>query len=75
MTATKTAIKTVNVFGDKIQIRMVGSMWVSPCNGRQHPEARDAMRGELERYFTECGEDTECDEVMDQIEWYLDQIS
>lgn len=70
-----TATKTVNVFGDKIQVRMVGSMWVSPCNGRQYPEARDAMRVELERYFLECGDDTDSDEIREQIDGYISQMS
>lgn len=70
-----TATKTVNVFGDKIQIRMLGSMWVSPCNGRQHTEARDAMRAELERYFRECGDDTESEEIREQIDGYISQMS
>lgn len=70
-----TATKTINVFGDKIQVRMVGSMWVSPCNGRQHIEARDAMRAELERYFLECGDDVESVEIREQIAGYISQMS
>ena len=70
-----TATKTVNVFGDKIQVRYVGSMWVSPSNGQQHPEARGAMLVELEQYFSACGDDTESEEIREQIDGYISQMS
>ena len=66
--------KTVSVFGDKIKVYMLGSIWVSPCNGQQHPEARDAMRVELERYFLSCGDDVESEEIREQIAGYLSQM-
>lgn len=67
--------KVVHVHGDMIEIHWDGNMWVSPCNGRQHSSARDAMRAELERYYTDCGEDVEDEATADEIEGYLSRMT
>jgi hypothetical protein len=72
--ATKMETKQVNVNGDMIEIHWDGNMWVSPSNGRQHARAADAMRAELEKYFRDCGEDIEDEDVSEQIDGYLSQM-
>ena len=62
MTSTN-EIKSVNVHGDKIEINWDGNVWVAPSSGSQHARAKDAMREELERYFSECGEDDAEEEI------------
>lgn len=49
----------INVFGDIIGVHWTGSVWQSPCNGRQHSREWDALADELRQYLSDCGEDVE----------------
>jgi hypothetical protein len=48
--------KTMTIGGDILKVTWNGSMWWSACGGTEHSEAVDAMREELYRYLSECGE-------------------
>lgn len=64
-------IKKVEMFGDTLTVRWDGNTWVSPHNGQQHAHARDAMRSEIEAYYLACGEDLEDEEIVEQVENHL----
>lgn len=53
--------RTVVVSGDTLAVKYVGSMWVSPHNGQQHPTARKAMTEEVTAYLRSCGESVDHD--------------
>ena len=63
--------KTVEVFGDTIEITFDGSVWVAPTTGSQYSRPAQAMRVELESYLAACGEDLESPEILASIEDYL----
>lgn len=65
-------IATLNVYGDKLKVEWTGSVWEAPCNGTQHARVKDAMRQELERYLSDCGEDV--DEMADEIASLIENI-
>ena len=65
--------KSVSVYGDELCVNWTGSVWVSPCDGQQHSSDRQAMRTELEAYFSACGEDVE--EMADEIDGYLRKMT
>ena len=69
---TMNDVATLNVHGDVLKVRWTGSVWEAPCNGSQHARVKDAMRSELTRYLSDCGEDT--DEMADEIEDMLNNI-
>lgn len=71
MTATKHTA-TLDVFGDELKVIWTGSVWQAPCCGSQHARAKDAMRVELERYLSDCGEDVS--EMADEIDDMLGNI-
>lgn len=58
--------KKVEIFGDELTIRWNGNMWVAPSDGSQHARAADAMRVEIEAYYSASGEDVE--ESADEID-------
>ena len=64
--------KKVEVFGDELTIRYDGNMWVAPSTGSQHARATDAMREEIEAYYSASGENV--DEASDEIESYVSQM-
>ncbi len=66
--------KTVTICGDVLGIYWTGSVWVSPCNGQQHSSARAAMRAEIERYYTDCGDDIDNPNTAAEIDGYLSQM-
>ena len=47
---------TLNVSGDTLGVTWTGNVWQAPCNGTQHARAKNAMREELRRYLSDCGE-------------------
>lgn len=74
MASTTKHSKQVDIFGDILTVSWDGNTWVSPCNGQQHGRAGDAMRCEIEAYFTSCGDDSEDEEIADQIRGFLSQM-
>ena len=67
--------KSVSVCGDVFRVYWTGSVWQSPCNGRQHASATGAMRAELEAHYSACGDDVEDDDTQAEIDGYLSQMS
>lgn len=67
-------IETLDVCGDTLEIQWTGSVWVSPCNGRQHASKYDAMRDELEAYLGASGEDVSDSAVIEQIDGWLSNL-
>jgi len=66
--------RTIKIYDDPIQIRWDGNVWISPCNGQRHSRAKDAMRAELERYYADCGEDIQEEEIAIEINRHLSKI-
>ncbi len=64
--------KKVEVFGDELTIRYDGNMWIAPSTGSQHARAADAMREEIESYYSASGEDV--DDASDEIDGYVSQM-
>lgn len=48
--------RVLDVQGDKLEIVWDGNVWVAPSSGTQHARKEDAMREELYRYLSDCGE-------------------
>jgi hypothetical protein len=59
--------------GDVLTVEWTGSVWVSPCNGRQHGGARLAMRDEVFRYLLDCG--FHHDAIEDLIDGHLNRMA
>ena len=53
---TMNLIKSLEFFGDTLEIRWDGSCWVSPSTGCQHSSAWDAMYTECTKYLQASGE-------------------
>lgn len=64
-TGSRMPAKTVTCGGDVITVAWNGNVWVAPCCGSQHARAVEAMRVELTRYLSDCGEMTE--ESLDEM--------
>lgn len=69
-----TATKTVTIFGDVLEVRYNGNMWVSPHNGQQHSRAEYAMRSEIEAYYSSCGDDPKDEKRTAEIDGYVSQM-
>lgn len=62
-------------YGDVLEVRHDGTMWVAPVCGSQHPLRRDAMLAELDAYLRASGEDVDADDLdlADHGTWEDDQ--
>jgi hypothetical protein len=66
---------TARIFGETLEIRWDGNVWVSPSNGQQHAHARDAMRTEAESLIRESGDDPDEDRMRTAIEFALSKMA
>lgn len=49
----------------RVYFQPAGSQWVSPSNGRQHPDIEDAARAEIERLILAAGDEPgDCAELI-----------
>jgi hypothetical protein len=71
MTTTKDTA-TLSVCGDVLSVTWTGSVWQAPCCGAQFALVKDAMRCEVEAYYSACGEDL--DEKAEEIDDLLSNI-
>lgn len=67
-----TDAKTVDVFGDILEVEYNGSVWTSPYNGQQHSTGREAMEAELRAYYRASGDDPDDLDVSTTITEHLD---
>lgn len=50
-------------FGDILNVRWNGNVWISPCNGQQHSRREDAVREECGHYLMACVASVEANEA------------